>query len=67
MEEIKNYMLNLPGLVNNNPDFIYLEILKASKANTFDMVYIKIFSLDYITKVFIPFLYSMKWQSKKIT
>lgn len=29
------------------------------------MVYIKIFYLDYITKVFIPFLDSMKRQSKK--
>jgi hypothetical protein len=29
------------------------------------MVYIKIFHLDYITKALIPFLDSMKWQSKK--
>lgn len=53
MEKIKTYMFNLLGLVNN--DFIHLDIHKASKANTFDMVYIKIFHLDYITKVLIPF------------
>jgi hypothetical protein len=64
MEEIKTYMVNFPGSVNNK-DIIYLDIQKARKANTFDMVYIKIFHLDYITKALIPFLDSMKWQSKK--
>jgi hypothetical protein len=59
MEEIKTYMVNLPGSVNNK-DIIYLDIQKARKANTFDMVYIKIFHLDYITKALIPFLDSMK-------
>ena len=29
------------------------------------MVYLKIYHLDYINKVLIPFLDSMKWQSKK--
>ena len=65
MEEIKTYMLNLPGLGNKNNDFIHLSINKSVKNITFDMVYLKIHHLDYITKVFIPFLDSMKWQSKK--
>lgn len=65
MEEIKTYMFNLPGLANRNNDFIHLSINKAPNNKTYDMVYLKIHHLDYITKVFIPFLDSMKWQSKK--
>jgi hypothetical protein len=60
MEEIKTYMFNLPGLANRNNDFIHLSINKAPNNKTYDMVYLKIHHLDYITKVFIPFLDSMK-------
>jgi hypothetical protein len=60
MEEIKTYMLRLPGLSNKNSDFIHLSITKAPNYKTFDMVYLKIYHLEYINKVLIPFLDSMK-------
>lgn len=65
MLEIKTYMLSLPGITNKNNDFIHLSITKAPNYKTFDMVYLKIYHLDYINNVLIPFLDSMKWQSKK--
>ncbi len=65
MQEIKTYMLSLPGITNKNNDFIHLSITKAPNYKTFDMIYLKIYHLDYINNVLIPFLDSMKWQSKK--
>lgn len=65
MEEIKTYMLSLPGTVDKNNDSIHLSITKAPGDRIFDMVYLKVYHLDYITKVFIPFFDTMKWRSKK--
>lgn len=69
MEAIKEFLNNLADLSGSNIgnlSFAYLYVDNKERHNLTDIIIVKVTQGGYIKKVLIPFLDSLKWQSKKV-
>lgn len=65
MENIKNFLENLPNTNNNYKGAIGISEIKNNKFNQKSTIRIETARKSYLINVFIPFLENLTWQSKK--
>lgn len=70
LEVVKYFLLNLPGtnilkMKRKNSNFVQHIIQNKIEKKSKSMTYIRIFDLNYIKNILVPFLNSLVWSSKK--
>ena len=65
MKKIKVYLENLPNTNNDYEDIIGISMVKSNNTNHESTIRIETTRIPYITNIFIPFLESLNWHSKK--